>query len=284
MTQPRSLVLRCSPDADDLYMFRALMEGLIDPGPFAWQITTLDTDALNRDAVAKPPDVTAISVGHYPALQDDWQLLPHGGSVGDGYGPVVVAREPLRPEDLPGLRIAVPGLTTTAYLVLCLILGHAFRPLVTPITPYHRIFDALDSGEVDAGLVIHEGRLNFRDHGCHQVLDIGAWWKHETGLPLPLGANAIRRDLGPELIAAASPVLRESIRHAQQHKAAGIDWILARGSALKSAQAVSEYLDMYANHETLQYSPAAIEGMAVLFERAAAAGLVRGPVRLDLAP
>ena len=117
MPAPRPLVVRCSPDADDLYMFRALLEGLIDPGPFDWAITTLDTDALNRDAVTHPPDVTAISVGHYPALQDQWQLLPHGGSVGDGYGPVVVAREPLKPEDLQGLRIAVPGLTTTAYLV-----------------------------------------------------------------------------------------------------------------------------------------------------------------------
>jgi 1,4-dihydroxy-6-naphthoate synthase len=284
MPTPRPLVVRCSPDADDLYMFRALLEGLIDPGPFDWAITTLDTDALNRDAVTHPPDVTAISVGHYPALQDQWQLLPHGGSVGDGYGPVVVAREPLKPEDLQGLRIAVPGLTTTAYLVLCLILGEAFRPLVTPITPYHRIFDAIDSGEVDAGLVIHEGRLNFREHGLHQVLDIGAWWKSETGLPLPLGANAIRRDLGAETIAAASPILRESIRHAQEHKTEGIAWIMDRGSALRSSDDVSRYLDMYANHETLAYSDAALEGMRVLFERAAAAGLVDVPVRLDLAP
>jgi 1,4-dihydroxy-6-naphthoate synthase len=265
-------------------MFRALLEGLIDPGPFTWQITTADTDELNRSATHEPPDVTAISVGHYPALQKEWQLLPHGGSVGDGYGPVVVARTPLTVEDLPGLRIAVPGLTTTAYLVLCLILGEEFRPLVTPITPYSRIFDALASGEVDAGLVIHEGRLNFKEHGCTQVLDIGAWWKQETGLPLPLGANAIRRDLGAETIAAASPILRESIRHAQEHKDEGIAWILERGSALGSPEAVSRYLDMYANHETLAYSPAALQGMQVLFDRAAKAGLITGPVTLDLAP
>ena len=284
MQAPRSLVVRCSPDADDLYMFRALLDGLIDPGGFDWQISTADTDALNRDADVRPVDVTAISVGHYPALQEHWQLLPHGGSVGDGYGPVVVAREPMSLDDLRGQRIAVPGLTTTAYLVLCLALGEAFRPLVTPITPYHRIFDALEQGEVDAGLVIHEGRLNFREHGCHQVLDIGAWWKEETGLPLPLGANAIRRSLGAETIAAASPVLRESIRHAQEHRDDGIAWILARGSALRSPEAVGRYLDMYANHETLAYSPEALEGMRVLFERATAAGLLQGPVRLDLAP
>ncbi len=284
MAAPRTLVVRCSPDADDLYMFRALLEGLIDPGPFNWRITTEDTDRLNRSAQAQPADVSAISVGHYPALQDRWQLLPHGGSVGDGYGPVVVAPNPMHAQDLPGLRIAVPGLTTTAYLVLNLILGESFRALVTPITPYHRIFEALTSGEVDAGLVIHEGRLNFREHGCHQVLDLGAWWKQETGLPLALGANAIRRDLGPETIAAASRVLRESIRHGLEHREEGIAWILARGSALRSPEDVGRYLDMYANHETLSWSPAALEGMEVLFARAQEAGLVQGPVTLDLAP
>ncbi len=280
----RTLRVSCSPDADDLYMFRALLEGLIDPGPFDWEIGTADTDALNREAGETGPDVSAISIGHYPALQDRWQLLPHGGSVGDGYGPVVVAPRPLSLEDLRGLRIAVPGLTTTAYVVLCLVLGERFRPLVTPITPYARIFEALREGEVDAGLVIHEGRLNFREHGCHQVLDLGAWWKEQTGLPLPLGGNAIRRDLGPEVIAEASTVLRESIRHALEHRDEGIAWILARGSALRSPSAVDRYLGMYANHETFGYSPAALEGMRVLFERARAADLVSGPVSLDLAP
>lgn len=271
----------CSPDADDLFMFRALMEGLIDPGPFQWDIGTEDTDALNRLADGTGPDVTAVSIGFYPHIADRYQLLPHGGSVGDGYGPVVVAKSPLSIDDLAGLRVAIPGETTTAWLVLRLICQ--VQPVTVPITPYSRIFEAIESGEVDAGLIIHEGRLTYEDLGLHQVVDIGAWWKQQTGLPLPLGGNVISRALGAD-IPEVSRILRASIAHALQDRDAAIAWLMARGGALDTPERVSQYLDMYANGETLEYSPSAREGVARLYAEAHRAGLLPSPTPVDFAP
>lgn len=278
------LRVACSPDADDLFMVRGLVEGLVDPGGFTWSITPLETDALNRMASGQGPEVSAISVAHYPRIAAAWQLLPHGGSVGDGYGPLLVAREPLTLAELRGARVAVPGLTTTAWCVLSLAL-EALTPVVTPITPYHRIFEALARREVDAGLVIHEGRLTYAEHGLHAVADLGVWWKGRTGLPLPLGANAIRRDLGPDVIRRASAVLRESIRLSLvDQREEAISWLLSRGGALRTREAVSQYLDMYANQETLGWSAASLAGMAELFRQGEAAGLLPGAPVVDLAP
>ena len=278
-----TLKVSCSPDADDLFMFRALMDGHIDPGPFTWDIDTQDTDALNRIADGGGPDVTAVSIGYYPRIADRYQLLPHGGSVGDGYGPVVIAKEPCSLEDLRGKRVAIPGETTTAYLVLRLILDD-FEPSVVPITPYERIFEAIDAGDVDAGLVIHEGRLTFQELGFHRIVDIGHWWKEQTGLPLPLGGNVIARSLGDAQIAEASRILRASIAHALDNRDEAIAWLLAKGGALTSAERVSTYLDMYANGETLEYSDEARQGLAELYRRAHAAGLLPQPVPVDFAP
>lgn len=277
------LRVSCSPDADDLFMFRALLDGLIDPGGFEWDIDTQDTDALNRLATDEGPDVTAVSIGYYPRISDRYQLLPHGGSVGDGYGPVLITRERRTLEDLAGARIAIPGETTTAYLVLRLILDD-FHPAVVPITPYTAIFDALRDGEVDAGLVIHEGRLTYEELGHHCVVDIGAWWKERTGLPLPLGGNVISRRLGDEDIERASRVLRASIQHAIDNRDDAIQWLLARGGALANADRVSTYLGMYANAETLEYSPEARAGLVELYRQAHAAGLLPEPVPVDFAP
>lgn len=277
------LKVLCSPDADDLFMFRALMLGLIDPGPFEWDIDTRDTDALNRIASSDPPHVSAVSIGYYPRIADKWQLLPHGGSVGDGYGPVVISPEPMGLGDLAGKRVAIPGETTTAWMVLRLMVPDLV-PTVVPITPYTAIFDALRSGEIDAGLVIHEGRLTYETEGFHRVADIGEWWMQQTGLPLPLGGNVIRRDLGPERIAQASKIMRQSIAHALDNREEAINWLLERGGALPTADRVSQYLDMYANADTLSYSDRAREGLRVLYERAFAAGLLHAPVPVDWAP
>lgn len=273
----------CSPDADDLFMFRALMLGLIDPGPFDWDIETRDTDALNRIASSDPPDVSAVSIGYYPHIADQWQLLPHGGSVGDGYGPVVISKEPMGLSDLAGKRVAIPGETTTAWLVLRLIAPDVI-PTVVPITPYQAIFEALDAGEVDAGLVIHEGRLTYPDLGFHKVVDIGEWWKTQTGLPLPLGGNVIRRALGPDRIAQASEIMRLGIQHALDNRQESIQWLLSKGGALPDSERVSEYLDMYANAETIGYSERARQGLVELYRRAHLAGLLPEPVPVDFAP
>ena len=273
--------IRCaiSPDADDLFMFRAIQLGLIDTQGLDFELVTADTDALNR--LASGPietEVNAISVAWYPHLAARWQMLPHGGSVGRGYGPVLVAPRPCSPDELAGKRIAVPGLSTTARLVLGLALD--FEPVVIPIVPPERVFQALAAGQVDAALLIHEGRLTFAEHGLHLALDIGRWWLEQTGLPLPLGGNVIRRDLGPELITRASSVIRASIRHGLEHRDEAIAWLLARGGLLRTAAQVDHYLSLYANQDTLDYGEDGRRGVDELLRRGAERGLVpaAGPV------
>ena len=273
--------IRCaiSPDADDLFMFRAIQLGLIDTQGLDFELVTADTDALNR--LASGPietEVNAISVAWYPHLAARWQMLPHGGSVGRGYGPVLVAPRPCSPGELAGKRIAVPGLSTTARLVLGLALD--FEPVVIPIVPPERVFQALAAGQVDAALLIHEGRLTFAEHGLHLALDIGRWWLEQTGLPLPLGGNVIRRDLGPELITRASSVIRASIRHGLEHRDEAIAWLLARGGLLRTAAQVDHYLSLYANQDTLDYGEDGRRGVDELLRRGAERGLVpaAGPV------
>lgn len=284
--------VRCaiSPDADDLFMFRALMLGLIDSRGLDFEIDTADTQALNVGADVPPeraPAVSAVSIAWYPRLAAQWQLLPHGGSVGRGYGPVLVA--PMGPAGLPelgalrGQRIAVPGTTTTAYTVLRLMLGD-FVPVVVPIVPPERVFAAVAAGEVDAALLIHEGRLTFDQHGLGLVADIGAWWGQTTGLPLPLGGNVIRRDLGAETIAVISDVISDSIAHGLAHRAEAIDWLLARGGPLRTAAEVDAYLRLYANEDTVDYGEDGRTGAEELLRRGAEAGLLPAVPAIDWAP
>lgn len=272
----------CSPDADDLFMMRALMEGLIDPGGYAFEIDTAPTDALNRMASgADAPEVCAISIAHLPRVNATYQLLPHGGSMGEGYGPVLITNEPMRAADLRGQRVAVPGLTTTAWATLRLMVD--VEPVVIPIVPYARVFEALRAGEVAAALIIHEGRLTFEDQGFHAIADLGVWWAEQTGgLPLPLGGNTIARRLGAH-IGPVSDVLRRSIAHALADRDAAIEWLLARGSALRTPAAMSRYLDMYANARTLDYGPDGRAAIQTFFARTAAAGIL-DPVTVDFAP
>lgn len=273
----------CSPDADDLFMMRALADGVLDTGPYRFEIDTAPTDALNRIASgAEGPEVIALSIAHLPAVHDRYQLLPHGGSMGEGYGPVVVAPEPLSIEQLQGKRIAVPGLTTSAWATLRLILSDV-QPVTIPIVPYAAIFDALRAGQVDAGLIIHEGRLTFEEQGFHQVLDLGVWWQEQTGLPLPLGGNAIARRLGSEHVAAISDLLRKSIAHGLAHKDDAVDWLITESAALATPERMSRYLDMYANDRTLDYGPDGRRAIEVFFERTAAAGILPS-IQVDYAP
>ncbi|MES2641490.1 MAG: MqnA/MqnD/SBP family protein [Myxococcota bacterium] len=272
--------LRCaiSPDADDLFMFRAITEGLIDTEGLTFEVVSVDTDKLNRMADGSGPDVTAISIAHYPIVASNYQLLAHGGSVGRGYGPVVVAKpamlatagEQKMSALLEGRRIAVPGLTTTACLVLRMITR--FDPIVIPIAPTSLQFDALRADEVEAALIIHEGRLTYAAEGFVQLLDIGDWWFVKTSLPLPLGGNVIRRDLGADVIARADRVMRASIAHGLAHREEAIDWLLARGGTLKTREAVDLYLSLYANADTLDYGADGREGIRELLRRGAEGG------------
>lgn len=265
--------LRCaiSPDADDLFMFRALLEGRIDAGGLELSIETRDTDLLNRMASGDGPDITAISIAHYPAVAQHYRLFNHGGSMGRNYGPVLVGPRARSLQSLAGQRVGVPGLTTTAHLILRLAAPDVV-PVVIPITPPERSFEALRSGEVEAAVLIHEGRLTFARQGFVALLDLGVWWQHETGLPLPLGGNVIRRDLPPEIIATADRVIHASIADALSDRDAAIAWLLRRGGPLDTPALVDHYLSLYANADTLDWGDDGRAGIREVLRRGAASG------------
>jgi len=281
-----SILLAYSVDADDAFMFHALRAGAIDAGGLGFTHRRDHTAALNQLALDGAADVVAVSLGVYPAIADRYQLLPHGASVGRGYGPVVVAPRPLRATDLAGLRVGIPGATTTAWLVLRLIAPGAIGVEI-PIAPFNRIFDALAAGEVDAALLIHEGRLLYPARGLHLVTDLGVVWLERTGLPLPLGVNVIRRGLGAPLVARVSGVLRASIAWALAHREEMIALIAGedRGDkALSDHDLIDHYLNLYANNDTAAIAADARRAVDVLFADARAAGLLAASAPIDWAP
>jgi 1,4-dihydroxy-6-naphthoate synthase len=284
----RPIRLAFSPDADDLFMFWPLLTGRVDAGGLSFVHERVETEALNARAEADDaPDICAVSIAHLPAIAHRFLLLPHGGSVGRGYGPIVVARRAMRIEELVGRRVAVPGLRTTAFLVLQLLVREAFEPVVIPITPFARVFDALRAGEVDAALLIHEGRLTWEDDpSLHRVVEIGEAWQASTGLPLPLGGNAIRRDLGDPVIRQVSEACRASIAWSLAHRDEVIDAIVASGArddAKLTRERLDRYLGMYANADSAGYTSDVVRGIEVLLERGRVAGLLSG-TKVELAP
>lgn len=294
----RTLRLAFSPDADDLFMFWPLLSGKVEAPGLAFEHERVETEALNaRAEAADAPDVCAVSIAHVPAIADRYLLLPHGASIGRGYGPVVVAREgaskktPHTVVDLSGARVAVPGLRTTAHLVLRLLVheatGGSYEAVPIPIVPFRRVFDALERGEVDAALLIHEGRLTWKDDpALHSVVEIGEGWQQLTGLPLPLGGNVIRRDLGDETIRAVSDACRRSIAWSLQHRDQVIDAIIASGArddAKISRARLDQYLGMYANQDSATFEDDAVKAVRELVARGTRAGFLAG-ARVDFAP
>ncbi len=282
---PRTLRLAYSPDADDAFMFRAAIEGLVDCEGMHFDPVTSNTQDLNERAMRGEVDVSAISVASYPALAEAFLMLPHGGSVGRGYGPVIVARTPLTVEDLDRSTIATPGVGTTAHLVTRLLAPNA-RMQTVPITPYERIFEAISDGTVDAGIIIHEGRLTYERHGLRLVVDIGAWWTERTGLPLPLGANVIRRDIGVDAVATASRVLQRSIRWALDNRQEMIEFLIDhihRPAEVAVPELLDRYLHMYANEETAAYPPDARRAIQFLLDLGAERGLLDRRVEVEFA-
>lgn len=280
-----SLRLAYSPDADDAFMFRAALEGLIDTEGLSFQPVTDDTQSLNDLALSGEIDVTAISVAAYPLVADNFLLLPHGGSVGMGYGPVIVAREDFPVSRLNELNVATPGANTTAHLISHLI-APGMRTTTVPITPYEAVFEAIERGDVDAGIIIHEGRLTYEKHGLRKIVDVGEWWMEQTGLPLPLGANVIRRGLGPELIETANRVLQRSIRWALDHRDDMIQFLLHhihRPEEVATPELLDEYLGMYANEETWSYSDDSRRAIQVVLDRGKEAGLLGTSVEAQFA-
>ena len=207
----RVITVGHSPDPDDAFMFYALAHDKLDTGGLQFKHELQDIETLNRRALRGELDLTAVSIHAYAHLLDKYALLPSGCSMGDRYGPMVVARRPMTVEELHGAHIAVPGTLTTAFLALRLLLPQSF---VYDVLPFDHILKAVEDGKYDAGLIIHEGQLTFQNQGLHLVVDLGVWWQEKTGLPLPLGGNVVRRDLGPDLIRQISRLLKESIRYA----------------------------------------------------------------------
>ncbi len=231
--------------------------------------TLCDIETLNRKALEGFYDITAISFHAYPYIQDKYALMPTGGSVGEGYGPMIVASRKISADEITAIRIAVPGTMTTAYLVLKL-----FAPnTVTEVVPFDEIIPAVLAGKYEAGLIIHEGQLTFNRSGLHKVVDMGKWWRDQTGLPLPLGGNAIRRDLGPELMAACCVALRDSIRYALDNREEALQYAMQFARDLEQ-QMVDKFVGMYVNERTLDYGKDGREAIVKLLEMGYAAGII----------
>lgn len=265
-----------SPDSDDAFMFYALAEGLISTGDRRYVHELADIETLNRRALTGDLEVTAVSFHAYAYLADRYALLPHGASIGERYGPRVVSRQPAPADPRVGVRdrrIAVPGTLTTAYLTLKL-----FQPEFEPVvTQFDQIEDVVLAGDVDAGLLIHEGQLTYQDRGLHLWVDLGEWWYGETGLPLPLGGNVVRRDLGATLIGEISRDLKASIVYALAHREPALTHALQYARGLDRA-AADRFVGMYVNEFTVDYGERGRRGVSELLGRAARAGVIPRPV------
>jgi 1,4-dihydroxy-6-naphthoate synthase len=258
-----------SPDSDDAFMFYALAEGLVDTEGLEYVHELQDIESLNRRALKGELEVSAVSIHAYAFLTDRYALLSSGASMGDRYGPRLVARAPISRADVRGKRIAVPGLLTSAYLALRL-----YEPTFEAIvTPFDQVEDAVLEGRADLGLIIHEGQLTYADRGLHLVADMGEWWFAETGLPLPLGGNVVRRDLGPDLTRKISRHLKASIAYALSHRTGALDHAMRFARGLERGKA-DEFVGMYVNDWTLDYGEAGRKSVALFLERGAAAGII----------
>ncbi|HTO25642.1 MAG TPA: MqnA/MqnD/SBP family protein [Gaiellaceae bacterium] len=266
-----------SADPDDAFMFWGLASGTVETHGFEFEPVTEDIQTLNEWALEGRLEVTAISLATYPLVQDTYMLLPHGASLGLGYGPVVVAREQLSHDQLRETEIVIPGTLTTAYLVLKMALGAELR---VRSLPFDAILDEVSSGAADAGLVIHEGQLTYGDEGLEKCLDLGEWWLLETGLPLPLGVNVVRRDLGAERVRELSGVLRASIDAALAHRSEALEYALAFGRGLDDSRG-DRFVEMYVNELTQDYGDEGRQAVRELLSRAEAVGAYDAPVRVE---
>ena len=256
-----------SPDPDDAFMYWALTTDLVDTRGHQFEQVLGDIQTLNQWARAGRLEVTAISLAAYPFVQEDYALLPHGASIGSGYGPIVVAREQKTLPELPELEIVVPGTMTTSFLALRLVLDDfRYREL-----PFDEIPEEVASGRAEAGLLIHEGQLTFEDFGLVKVLDLGEWWLLETGLPLPLGVNVVRRDLGDEVVEDVSGVLRDAIQCGLDHRAEALEYALEFGRGIDAAVA-DRFVAMYVNELTQDYGDEGRKAVTELLRRGEALG------------
>src|SRR5580692_10792941 len=259
-----------SPDPDDAFMFYALAHDKIDTGNLRFRHELQDIETLNRRALRGELEVTAISIHAYAQLLDKYALLPSGCSMGDKYGPMVVARKPMTIDELTTKRIAVPGTLTTAFLTLRLLLPEGFA---YEVVPFDEIIAAVASGRFDAGLIIHEGQLTFQNQGLQLIVDLGVWWQEKTGLPLPLGGNAVRRDLGSATIQHISRLLKQSIQYALAHRQDALSYALGYARDMDRSLA-DQFVGMYVNHWTLDYGEHGRAAVRRLLDEGHRAGVI----------
>lgn len=268
---PTKLTLGHSPDPDDAFMFFGLAAGRIDTRGWAFEHVLQDIQTLNERAQRGELDITAISIHAYPFVADKYALTHCGASMGDGYGPMVVTRAPLAVEDLRGKTIAIPGEMTTAFLALNLLLGRG--NFGHRVVMFDQIIDEVARGRADAGLIIHEGQLTFQNRKLHCVVDLGVWWKALTGLPLPLGGNAIRRSLGHEAMREVTAILKQSIEYSLAHRNEAVEHALQYAREM-GRELADQFVGMYVNHWTIDYGDIGRRAIAELLRRGHEIGMV----------
>jgi 1,4-dihydroxy-6-naphthoate synthase len=274
----QTLTLGHSPDPDDAFMFYALASDKIDTGPWRFEHVLQDIQTLNERARRGELHITAISVHAYPHVADKYALLNCGSSMGDGYGPLVVAREMMAVDALRGRKIAVPGEMTTAFLALNLLLGKG--QFDHEVVMFDEILRHVAEGKADAGLVIHEGQLTYQNEHLSKIVDLGVWWAGETGLPLPLGGNVIRRDLGEPAMHEIAAILKQSIEYSLAHRAEAVEYALGFARDMGKDLA-NRFVGMYVNNWTLDYGDRGREAVRTLLRRGYDAGLVPDPGEIE---
>ncbi len=267
-----------SPDPDDAFMFHALANDKIETGRYEFTHTLQDIETLNHRALKGELELTAVSLHGYAYMTDKYAICSCGASMGDNYGPMVVARKPCSIEDLKGKKIAVPGELTSAFLALKLLLGNTFTH---EVHDFDQILNVVAAGDADAGLIIHEGQLTYENQGLNLIVDLGKWWYEETdGLPLPLGANAIRKDLGREVMEEVTAILKQSIQYGLDHREDALTHALQYGRDLDRAKA-DEFVGMYVNDWTLDFGEKGRQAVQLLLQRGYVAGIIPNPVDVE---
>ncbi len=274
--EPVEIKLAHSPDSDDAFMFYALATHKLSTPGYKYTHILSDIQSLNEAALTETYDVTAISFAAYPSLRDKYVLLDCGASFGEGYGPIVVSMKSLKPQELAGKRIAVPGLKTSAYLALKLYESN-FEPVVMP---FDKIIDGVQNNLVDAGLIIHEGQLFYPERGLHRAIDLGVWWQEQTGLPLPLGGNAVRRVLGPETSRQIAKTIRDSVTYGLEHREEALNYAMQFAREMDTELA-DKFVGMYVNKWTLSYGEKGQQAVKELIERGTKAGLLPEPPTVE---
>jgi 1,4-dihydroxy-6-naphthoate synthase len=270
MAEKMTIHLGHSPDPDDAFMFYGLATGAMDSGPYKFEHILQDIQTLNERAMRSELEVSAISLHAYPYVSKNYALMACGCSMGDNYGPMIVAKKPMTIEELRGKRIAIPGTMTTAFLAASIALGKGFRNVVKP---FDQILSYVEAGHADAGLIIHEGQLTYQNQGLVCCLDLGKWWMEKTGLPLPLGGNVIRRDLGMEHMLAVTRILKKSIQFSLEHREAAVKHALKYARDM-NVELADRFVGMYVNDWTIDYGEKGRAAVNRLLDEGAAIGMV----------